>query len=75
MNHICTNGHDLCSTSYPSENCPYCEAQETGPKDAVLEYWKNGTIKVFANGRQQELPIKSFSYIIKRINKELDGED
>lgn len=33
MEYKCVNGHDLCSSTYPNEDCPYCER--------VIPPWKD----------------------------------
>lgn len=53
---------------------PSSQAAPVKKKDLVLEYWKKGTIKVFANGREQELSLPDFAYIIQRINETRDDE-
>lgn len=36
MRYTCVNGHDLCSTSYPGPECPYCEKRPLRPGEDII---------------------------------------
>lgn len=37
--YTCVQGHDLCSTSYPGPECPYCEVRTKQPGDPEEDFF------------------------------------